>query len=275
MRIPGIEAGRGLPATLIMTIVGLLPLSGPLQAATLYATRIGTWGLENGTLTNGVKHAVSDLRSVGHSAAWGEAFADGTGISVWGKTSANGDNGFLNQYHPQMEGSFTFNDLVISDPSNSGATSALLGVNFGVSFNSAIRRTQVNVTIDGHTTQVFNPVGEGNHTTALVNVPLNTPLTLTLAMVADQWGARDGAGNISYVEGQAAAWLRSTPFYLQDGFTADSADAGISGNSLSAVPLPAAAWLFGGALLGLGGLGRLAVKGPGRGNSGPADPPSA
>ncbi len=274
MRIPGIEAGRGLPAALLLTIVGLLPISSPLQAATLYTTRIGTWGIENGTLATGTKHAASDLSSVGHSAAWGEAFADGTGISVRGRSSAKADNGGISQLHPQMEGSFTFNDLVISDPGDSGATSALLGVNFGVSFNGSIRRTQVNVTIDGHT-QVFNPVGEGNHTTALVSVPLNTPLTLTLAMVADQWGASDGQGNIDYFEGQAAAWLRATPFYLQNGFTADSADAGISGNSLSAVPLPAAAWLFGGALLGLGGLGRRAAKRACRGNSGPAAPPSA
>ena len=272
MRIPGIEAGRGLPATLLLTIVGLLPISSPLQAATLYTTRIGTWGIGNGTLATGTKHAASNLSSVGHSAAWGEAFADGTGISVRGKSSPKADNGGISQYHPQMEGSFTFNDLVISNPGDSGATSALLGVNFGVSFNGSIRRTQVNVTIGGHITQVFNPVGEGNHTTTLVSVPLNTPLTLTLAMVADQWGASDGQGNVDYFEGQAAAWLRAAPFYLQDGFTADSADAGISGNSLSAVPLPAAVWLFGGALLGLG---RLAAKGACRGTAGPDAPPSA
>ncbi len=249
------KKARGAIQVSIWLGIWLSLASGQGLAATIYSTKIETWGLESFTLVTGTNHAFSDLARIGHSAAWGEASASGRKITLRGKTSQTGDNGFINQYHPQMVGEITFDDVIFSDTLNSGATSVTVGVNFAVSSSAAIDRTQVNVLMAGQI-RIYNPISDGVYGATFTGVPLDKPVSLTLQLIADQYAVPDGQGGLSYIEGNAAAWFRSIPFQLENGFTADSVSANIAGNQFSVVPLPAALWLFGSGLAGLLGAAR-------------------
>jgi len=91
-----------------------------------------------------------------------------------------------------------------------------------------------------------------NFTTGTISVALNTSYTLyyDAGLIFSSGG--NAAGSM-----HASMNLLSMPFNLPTGFTVNSADAGIVNNAfVSAVPVPAAAWLFGSGLLGLVGVVR-------------------
>jgi hypothetical protein len=84
-------------------------------------------------------------------------------------------------------------------------------------------------------------------------VPLDTPLLLTVAFNASAGAvSRDGspADAITAFDQSLRFPLFGPVFNLAEGYTVNSAQAGII-NNVSAVPLPPAAWLFSAGLLGL------------------------
>ena len=96
----------------------------------------------------------------------------------------------------------------------------------------------------------------GTYTTATISVPLNVALSLSFDSRIKPFPGFYGFLGKQNEIATATARLADMVFNLDAGITVNSLDAGIVNNSLSTVPVPAAAWLFGSALLGVFGFSR-------------------
>ena len=175
--------------------------------------------------------------------------------------------------HLQLDGAIGANAGIFGTPS--GYTSSQASISFsgsmtGVGFNesfagsAAVSANSVDGILPWTTSGLLTDYRGGPIAidVPLTNAPVGTPISMSLnlfslasARIANSgvpnyraWseGISSFEGGLSFVGGGHSV------FTLPDGFTVDSVGAGIIDN-IHVVPLPAAAWLLGAALLGLFG----------------------
>ncbi len=238
-----------------LTTVTAALLTNTATAAPVYSTSVGADGLEAITLSTGSSGSYSSLESLNITPSYGEASASGYTIHVSGKPEKLTDDGFLAQYFPVAYGSITFKDIIFSDSSSSGSGgSTTVSANFSIAANQA-SDLAAQVFINGSFYSI-RPVSPGTYSSDGVVVPLDVPVNLRITLRLKQPGFSDGNGNRLVPFGSGSMTLLSTPFQLDSGITASSLDGSIINNQLSAVPIPAAVWLFGSGLLALLGIAK-------------------
>lgn len=185
------------------------------------------------------------------------AEADATRLSAMAAVNADAIDNFY--------AAFTVDDLIFShaDPSVT-STSVTIQMRFSGSASGAgnwspnanIRlSSSVGTVTDAASLLAPDTAIDELLTITLFDVPLDEPVTFSALMemrVAagpNQFTRIDFRNSLDFID-------LSNVFILDSGVTANSASWGLIDNSLSAVPLPASAWLFGSGLIGLVGVAR-------------------
>ena len=248
-------------------ITPLLVLSGfmvqPVSAAPIYQTTIVDTGYIS-TADQGTDYASytfsgsSTFRSATAQIVDNEILLN---AQQTGYTSGLSPNAFM-----------VFNDVIFSDTNNPAATGNInVSLNFiteslaNLSFVSATN-TLVEVTAGLKPVSVFagvpdqpqsnlfaGEVADGLHSTASISVPLNEVMSLSF------YSRITPFNDFTSINGEMNANTRlngDSVFNLGAGITVNSLDAGIVNNRISAVPVPAAIWLFGSGIIGLIGVAR-------------------
>ncbi|MDP6344553.1 MAG: hypothetical protein QF491_13525, partial [Alphaproteobacteria bacterium] len=206
----------------------------PASAAIIYTSHLEQHALNLVYATG--SNFVSGCKSVA-----GGGFICGT-VDIIGtqiNTSGSAGTGGGTAAGVDANGRWEVNDLIFTDVNNPGASGSIsVRANFFLDFLTT-RKIQVSSGIGGipfALNQTFYIGATTNVSTAFVTVPLNT--LLTFSATADlRVDDTNPSGNSS---GTGLFELASIPFDLPQGYTVNSADAGITNNRLSsAVPEPA------------------------------------
>jgi hypothetical protein len=213
---------------------------GSAAAAITYQSSLEQFSLNNTFATGGASLSDS-LVIAGFGVISGSVEMVGTGISLSGSATT----GAGTQAGIDSRGQWSINDLIFTDINNPGATGTIsVAANFLYGFTPATRMV---ITAGVHTNafalnQQINGVGSGSASIGFINVPLNTLVTLTAIAdlrVTDTTSGSAGNSATGFLQ------LADIPFFLPEGYTVSSADAGIANNSLTAsIPEPAIVPLY-------------------------------
>jgi hypothetical protein len=230
--------------------VGVLnTVSGGASAAIIYNSSLEQWSANNVYATGGA-YLYDSYPIAGGGEIVGEVSMTGTQITVRGVAYT----GAGTQAGIDSRGEWQVNDLIFTDIGNPGASGTIsVAANFFLGFTPAVRMI---VQSGIHTTgfalnQQFNGTASTGVSTAFVNVPLNTLISFSATAdlrVTDTTGSNGQADSaIGYFQ------LADIPFFLPEGYTVNSIDAGITNNSLlTSIQAPAAFPLL---LAGVAGIG--------------------
>ncbi len=231
---------------LSITLLGLSQFSSTSIAAPVYGTEIhDTWSINSiDSGTTYAYYADSERSAESNIATAGDAHSAGDHFEM-----TQQQNGYSSTVVPI--GFIIYNDVIFTDTSNPANTSNIdVSMNFWVDTSLT---TLVNIKLTPLSNFATLPVSpssgnsivsgdfsSGNWTTAGVNVPLNTPMSLAYRVEFDPYQS-----SYYYSDYAFAGFNDAEIFNLPAGYTVNSVDGGIINNAfVSAVPLPASFWLM-------------------------------